>query len=248
MELTTEFGWLFAVGFVAQLVDGAIGMGYGLTASAFLATLGIPPVVASATVHAAEVATSGVSSLSHAWFRNLDRRIFLSLVLPGVAGGIVGAALLSRVPTDVIRPFVWAYLAITSIVVLGRALLRRPPLEVAAPGPALGGTAGFLDAIGGGGWGALTTSTLIARGVPARYAIGTANAAEFFVSLAISLTFWVHLEALRFDLVVALILGGAVAAPIAAWITRHVPPRVAATGVGATALALAAGGLLRSLG
>ena len=247
MELSPEFGWLLAVGFFAQLIDGSIGMGYGITASTFLATLGIPPAVTSATVHAAEIATTGVSSLSHAWFRNLDRKIFFSLLLPGVIGGVLGASLLARVPADVIRPFVWAYLLVMSLIVLGRVLLNRTPVVVGTPGPALGTVAGFLDAIGGGGWGTFTTSTMIARGIPPRYAIGTANAAEFFVTGAISTTLWFQLGSFRLDIVIALIAGGAVAAPLAAWITRHVPQKLAATTVGLVVFALGVAGLYSSL-
>jgi uncharacterized membrane protein YfcA len=249
MELAPEvgFGVLFAVGFIAQVIDGALGMGYGITASAFLVSLGLPPAVTSATIHTVEIATTGVSSLSHAWFRNLNRGIFFSLLLPGVIGGVLGATLLARTPADLIRPFVWAYLLLTSVFVLARVLLNRKPLTVGKPGPALGGVAGFLDAVGGGGWGTITTSTMIARGIPPRYAIGTANAAEFFVTVAISATLWLHLETLRWDLIVALLLGGAVAAPLAAWITKHIPQRAAATAVGLVVFALGATGLVTSL-
>lgn len=248
MELTADLGWAFAVGIIAQLIDGAIGMGYGITASAFLATLGLPPAAASATVHAAEIATTGISSLSHAWFRNLDKRIFFSLLLPGVLGGVLGASLLSYVPTEAIRPFVWCYLLLVSIFVLARVLLQKKPLVVGKPGPALGGIAGFLDAIGGGGWGTIVTSTMVARGVPPRYAIGTANAVEFFVTLSISAAFWFQLGAFRYDLVIALLLGGAVAAPVAAWVTKWVPQRAAGIAVGTAVFLLGVTGLYNSLG
>jgi len=249
MELTLspEFGWLVAVGFIAQLIDGSIGMGYGITASAFLATLGVPPALTSATVHAAEIATTGVSSASHAWFRNLDRKIFFSLLIPGVLGGIVGASLLASVPADAIRPFVWTYLLIVSIFVIAKVVLNRPPVAVGTPGPALGVTAGFLDAIGGGGWGTFTTSTMVARGVPPRYAIGTSHAVEFFVTVAVSVTLWYKLGELRYDLILALIIGGAIAAPLAAWLIRYVPRRAAAMAVGLAVFALGVTGLYNSL-
>lgn len=247
MELSGEFGWLLLVGFLAQLIDGTIGMGYGLTASAFLATLGIPPAVASATVHAAEVATTGLSGLSHAWFRNLDRRIFFSLLLPGVAGGITGALLLTQVPGERLRPFVWAYLLVISLLLLARVLWNRSAFSVARPGPALGASAGFLDAVGGGGWGTITTSTMVARGTPPRYAIGTANAVEFFVTIAISVTLWVGLGSFRWDLIIALLIGGAAAAPLAGWITQRVPQRASAVAVGLAVFALGVGGLYGTL-
>ena len=247
MTLSPEFPWLVAVGFVAQLIDGCVGMGYGITSSAILATLGIPPAVTSATVHAAEVVTAGVSSVSHAWFRNIDRKIFFSLLVPGVLGGIVGASVLAHAPTPIVRPFVWGYLLITSLVVLSRVILKRTPLEVKAQGPALGAVAGFLDAIGGGGWGTIVTSTMVARGVSPRYAIGTANAVDFFVALATSLALWFQLGQMRYDMVLALLIGGATAAPIAAYVTRHVPQRAAATAVGVFVFLLGATGLFHTL-
>jgi uncharacterized membrane protein YfcA len=247
MTLSSEFPWLIAVGFAAQLIDGMVGMGYGICCSAILATLGVPPAAASMTVHAAEVVTSGVSSVSHAWFRNIDRKIFFSLLLPGVIGGIVGASVLAHVPTRAVRPFVWGYLLVTSLVVLSRVILKRTPLSVQAHGPTLGGVAGFLDAVGGGGWGTIVTSTMIARGVSPRYAIGTSNAVDFFVALATSVALWFQIGQMRYDMVFALLIGGATAAPVAAWVTRHVPQRAAATAVGLVVFVLGAAGLFRTL-
>lgn len=247
MAVAPALPWLITIGFAAQLIDGCVGMGYGICSSTILATLGVPPALTSATVHAAEFVTAGVSSVSHAWFRNIDRRIFLSLLLPGVIGGVVGASVLTHVPTPFIRPFVWGYLLITSLVVLTRVILNRTPITVQAQGPGLGAIAGFLDAVGGGGWGTIVTSTMIARGVPSRYAIGTANAVVFFVAFATSVTLWLQLRSMRYDLVLGLLLGGAAAAPIAAWITRHVPHRTAAITVGLLVFALGVTGLFRTL-
>jgi uncharacterized protein len=243
--MTPEFGWLVAVGFAAQLVNGSVGMGYGLVTSACLAALGFPPALTSAAVHGALVATTGVSSASHAWFRNLDRKVFFCLLVPGVIGGVVGASLLAHVPTRIIQPFVWGYLLITSLFVLGRVILHRKP--VALHGRVLGAVAGFLDAVGGGGWGTITTSTLIARGVPPRFAIGTANAVEFFVTLAISITLWFQIGPVRYDVVLALLIGGAAAAPLSAWLTSHTPDRAAATAVGLLVFLLGAAGLFATL-
>jgi uncharacterized membrane protein YfcA len=243
--VTPEFGWLVAVGFAAQLVNGSVGMGYGLVTSACLAALGFPPALTSAAVHGALVATTGVSSASQAWFRNLDRKVFFSLLVPGVIGGVVGASLLAHVPTRIIQPFVWGYLLITSLFVLGRVILRRKPLALHSR--VLGAVAGFLDAIGGGGWGTITTSTLIARGLPPRFAIGTANAVEFFVTLAISVTLWFQIGPVRYDVVLALLIGGAAAAPLSAWLTSHTPARAAATAVGLLVFLLGAAGLFATL-
>jgi len=247
MTISPAFPWLIAVGFLAQLIDGSVGMGYGICSSTILATLGIPPAVTSSTVHAAEVVTSGVSSVSHAWFRNIDRGIFFSLLIPGVIGGIVGASVLAHVPTRIVQPFVWAYLLVTSLVVLFRVILLRTPITVKAQGPGLGAVAGFLDAIGGGGWGTIVTSTMIARGVMPRYAIGTANAVVFFVALATSIALWFQLGQTRYDLVLALLIGGAAAAPLAAWVTCHVPRRAAAIAVGVFLFALGVTGLFDTL-
>jgi uncharacterized protein len=248
MTGSPEFPWLILVGFVAQLIDGCVGMGYGISTSAILAMMGVPPAVTSATVHAAEVVTSGVSGASHAWFRNIDRKIFFSLLVPGILGGIVGASVLAHIPAHIVRPFVWAYLLVTSLVVLSRVILKRTAaLPVPAQGPALGGVAGFLDAVGGGGWGTIVTSTMIARGVPPRYAIGTSNAVDFFVAVATSLALWFQIGHVRYDMVIALLIGGVVAAPAAAWVTRCVPQRVAAAAVGLIAFVLGATGLFLTL-
>ncbi len=246
MHLTSDFGWLVIIGLVAQLVDGWLGMGFGLTASAFLAALGLPPAVTSATVHAAQVATTGASTLSHGWFRNLDRKVFWPLLLAAVVCGVIGASVLARVPPEAIRPFVWAYLLLTSSLVLGRVLLNRPSLAMGKRGPLVGGIAGFLDAVGGGGWGTLMASTLFAR-AESSSAIAAARCVEFFVTIAVTVTLWVYLGALRYDLVIALWIGAAAGAPLAAWITRQGPQRAVAMAVGLAVVALGVTGLVASL-
>jgi uncharacterized protein len=241
------FHWLVIIGFVAQLIDGCAGMGYGISSSTMLGMLGIPPPMTSAVVHTAEVVTAGVSGASHAWFRNIDKRLFFSLVVTGVIGGIAGARVVTHVPTRIIRPLVWFYLLLTSLFVLGRVILKRTPVMPKAQSPWLGGIAGFLDAVGGGGWGTIVTSTMIARGVPPRYAIGTANAVVFFVAFSVALTLWLQIGFAHYDMVLGLLIGGAAAAPFAAWATRHVPHRVAAVGVGVLVFILGASGLYRTL-
>lgn len=245
--LSPEFWPLVLVGFAAQLIDGALGMAYGVSASAFLTTMGHPPAFVSATVHAAEVVTTGASGLSHAWFKNLDRKIFFKLVLPGMVGGALGAWLLGTLDGDLLKPFVWTYLLLTGILLLRRASRPSEPQLARAPSHALGGIAGFLDAVGGGGWGTVTTPTLIARGVPPRYAIGTANAAEFFVTLTISITFLFTFDWRRFDLVIALLGGGVLAAPLGALIAKHVAPRLAMLAIGLLVVGLAINGLVLAL-
>jgi uncharacterized membrane protein YfcA len=160
-----------------------------------------------------------------------------------MAGGALGAWLLTTIDGEMLKPFVWAYLMCTGVLLLRRAWSRSEPGLARAPSHALGGIAGFLDAVGGGGWGTMTTPTLIARGVPPRYAIGTTNAAEFFVTLTISITFLFTFDWRRFDLVIALLGGGVIAAPLGAWMAKHVPPRAAMIAVGLLVVGLAVNGL-----
>ena len=223
--LSPEFWPLVLVGFLAQLIDGALGMAYGVSASAFLATMGHPPAFVSATVHAAEVVTTGASGISHAWFRNLDRKIFFRLVLPGMAGGALGAYLLTSLDGAILRPLVWGWLFLMGILLLRRAFRRDEPGLARAPSHALGGVAGFLDAIGGGGWGTVCTPTLIARGVP--------------------ITFLFTFDWQRYDLVIALLGGGVIAAPLGAWVAKHVPPRTAIIAVGLVVTGLSVHGIIR---
>lgn len=247
MNLSPDFGWLLVAGLVAQLVGRTVGLGYGLTASTILATLGLPPALASATVHGAVVIRCGVLSTTNGWFRHLDRGVFWSLLIPGVAGGVAGASLLTQISAETLRPLVWAYLLVTSLFVLGRLILNRPPLTPAAPKVALGAAAGALDAIGGGGWGALIASSLVARGLPQEIAVRIANAVETFVAAAICVTLGIHFGPPPLDLVAALLIGGAVGTPLATWVIRNVPQRPAVISVALVVFALGTTGLVTSL-
>lgn len=244
-DLPPEFLVFVLVGMAAQLVDGALGMAYGVTSTSLLLALGLPPPVASASVHAAEVATTGVSGLSHGLFGNVDRRLMWSLVLPGVAGAVLGAWLLSQLDWAWLRPLVSAYLLALGALLVWRAWrgLRRE----ARPGGRgwLGLVAGFLDAVGGGGWGPLTTSSLMARHLEPRIAIGTANAAEFFVSLAASVVFLAALGVSHVHVVLGLLVGGVLVAPFAAWLARRVPARPMMAVVGGVVCAVSLFNLLR---
>lgn len=244
-DLPPEFLVFVLVGMAAQLVDGALGMAYGVTSTSLLLALGLPPPVASASVHAAEVATTGVSGLSHGLFGNVDRRLLWSLVLPGVAGAVLGAWLLSQLDWAWLRPLVSAYLLALGALLVWRAWrgLRRE----ARPGGRgwLGLVAGFLDAVGGGGWGPLTTSSLMARHLEPRIAIGTANAAEFFVSLAASAVFLAALGVSHVHVVLGLLVGGVLVAPFAAWLARRVPARPMMAVVGGVVCAVSLFNLLR---
>ena len=234
-----------AIGFFAQLVDGALGMAFGVIASSSLIATGAPPAIASAAVHAAEIVTTAVSGGSHVWNRNVDRRLFLQLVIPGAAAGAVGAYILTGVPEEIIKPVVTVYLAGMAVLIFARGLgwgLRRwrPPT------PLIGAGGGFLDAIGGGGWGPLVASTLIATGDNPRRSVGSVNVAEFFIAITVSATFLTQLDLARYGKpVIGLIIGGAMAAPLAGYLLRIMPMRVALILVGVVVAALSVLNLVR---
>ncbi|HEY7382110.1 MAG TPA: sulfite exporter TauE/SafE family protein [Beijerinckiaceae bacterium] len=214
------------IGFAAQLIDGAIGMAYGLASSMVLISMGVPPATASASVHTAEIFTTAASAASHWKAGNVDMRLFRRLVIPGVIGGAAGAYLLTSAPGATIRPMVAAYLGLMGLVILWRAFNRRygaarEPKRVEA----LGLAGGFLDAIGGGGWGPLVTSSLVGQGAKARHAIGSTNAAEFLVTITISATFVLTIGLELWPIILGLVIGGLLAAPFAAYVTRALPDR-----------------------
>jgi uncharacterized membrane protein YfcA len=215
------------IGFVAQMIDGAIGMAYGVTASSVLLSLGVPPATASACVHAAETFTTGASGLAHWRFGNVDRQLLLRLAIPGMIGGAIGAYVLAELPGEALKPFISAYLLLLGVFIVWKALAVRP-LEAPAPRAVapLGLFGGVLDAIGGGGWGPIVTSTLLGQGTTPRYAIGTVNIAEFFVTLTISTTFFLTVGLSLWPIIAGLIIGGVIAAPFAAIATKHIPDKV----------------------
>lgn len=218
--------WFFIlVGFVAQLIDGALGMAYGLCASSLLLGYGVAPAAASATVHAAEVVTTGFSAASHSYFGNIDKALFKRLVVPGIAGAALGAYILAALPGDSLRPFIAAYLFFVGLVVLAKAFREMPPLSVTKHVAPLGFGGAFIDAIGGGGWGPVVATTLLARGSHARTTIGTVNAVEFFVTLTASVVFMLTLGVTHWRIIAGLAIGGALAAPIGAYAVKRVPFR-----------------------
>ncbi|NKE45825.1 sulfite exporter TauE/SafE family protein [Roseomonas frigidaquae] len=236
-----------AVGFLAQVIDGAIGMAYGLTATSVLVSLGTHPAVASASVHAAEIFTTGASGFAHWRLKNVDARLLARLALPGIAGGIAGALLASALPMQIIRPLVSAYLLGMGGLILWRAL-RPPQSRPGRPVTLLGLAGGFLDAAGGGGWGPIVTSTLIGRGDVPRIAIGSTNAAEFFVALAITIAFFSAIGLELWQAILGLVLGGVLAAPFAALIARHLPARKLMLLVGVVIMLLSLRNLAAAVG
>ncbi len=246
--MDSEFAFFVMVGLIGQLVDGALGMAYGLTCTSVLLAQGISPAAASAAVHTAEVFTSGASGASHLFFGNVSRQLFWRLALPGAIGGIIGATALSHLPADLLRPWVLGYLLIMGALVVARAFGRRLQTPSKKGVPALGLVAGTLDAVGGGGWGPLASSTLLARGGQPRFVIGSVNAAEFVVTVATTGAFIASLGFGHGKIVLGLIVGGVIAAPLAAWLVRFAPHKPMMIAVGLLIMGLAVFGLTGTLG
>ncbi len=220
---TQEFILYIVAGFIAQLIDGALGMGYGVTASSVLLSLGVPPAAASATVHAAECFTTGASALSHRAFGNVDSMLFRKLLLPAVMGAILGAYILSNFPGEKFRPYIAGYLMLIGIVIIIKAFREFPPREVISQLVPVGFIGAFVDAVGGGGWGPIVASNLIVRGNDIRKTVGSVNAVEFFVTLSASVTFVLTLGFSNWRIILGLAVGGVVAAPLGAWLAKHIP-------------------------
>lgn len=232
MELDGHFFWFVVAGFVAQLIDGALGMAYGVSASSLLLSFGLPPAVVSATVHAAECFSTGASAISHRAFGNVNTALFRRLLVPAVLGAVVGAYLLASFPGEAMKPVIAVYLLVMGAVIIVKAFREFPPRTVSTHLVPLGFVGAFVDAVGGGGWGPIVASTLIARGNDVRSTVGSVNAVEFFVTVAASLTFLVTIGLSNWSIILALALGGLLAAPLGAWACRHVPVRPFMIGVG----------------
>ncbi|MGQ3138370.1 MAG: hypothetical protein CVT78_07935 [Alphaproteobacteria bacterium HGW-Alphaproteobacteria-17] len=237
------------IGFAAQLVDGALGMAFGVICNTLLvAVLGVPPATASARIHVVEIFTTGASGLSHLFHRNIDWPLFFRLLVPGVIGGVLGAYVLTSLHAEVVKPFVLGYLVLIGIWLLVRGLLYPPKIskpKVVAPLAVVGG---FLDAAGGGGWGPVVTSNLLVQGGEPRKIVGTVNSVEFFLAVAVSIAFIANLgfeEILGPTL--GLIIGGVAAAPLGAYMAKRFSPKVMLVMVGVVLTATSAFGLYRAL-
>ncbi|MBN1876644.1 MAG: sulfite exporter TauE/SafE family protein [Anaerolineae bacterium] len=224
------------VGFIAQMIDGALGMAYGVSSTTFLLGVGVLPAVASACVHTSEIFTTAVSGFSHLQFGNIDKRLFTKLVVPGVLGGIIGAYLLTLEQISaIIKPFVSTYLLVMGIVILWKSFHKSQEREVTRFLVPLGVIGGFFDAMGGGGWGPIVTTTVVARGHNPRTTIGSVNAAEFFVTFVQAIVFIVTIPNLltqHWPVIVGLLVGGMIAAPLAAFGCKKLSPRALMTVVG----------------
>jgi uncharacterized protein len=246
---------LALVGLGAQLVDGSLGMAYGVTSTTLLLAIGTNPATASATIHLAEIGTTLASGLSHWKFGNVDWRVVAKVGLPGAIGAFLGATVLANLATEVAAPVMSLILVSLGVYLLIRFTLRGvdrrhlgKPVRKRFLGP-LGLVAGFVDATGGGGWGPVGTPALLASGrMEPRKVIGSIDTSEFLVALAASLGFLIALgsQGIDFAWVLALLIGGLIAAPIAAWLVRHVPPRMLGSLVGGIIVITNTRTLLRS--
>lgn len=220
---TPSLFFYIIVGLCAQLVDGALGMAYGATSSSLLLGLGVSPAVSSASVHVAEVFTTGASGFAHFKLGNVNKKLFLCLLIPGMIGAISGAWLLSdKIDGDLIKPFISVYLMILGIIVIRKGLsekIKKSKTKRIGPLAFIGG---FMDAIGGGGWGPIVTSTLLSKGRSVPYTIGSVNAAEFFISLSSATTFILFTGISGWQVIIGLVIGGVIASPFAAVLVRKI--------------------------
>src|SRR6185436_18171505 len=222
-----------AVGFLAQAVDGALGMAYGVTATTFLLGAGASPAAASASVHIAEIFTTGFSGVAHLKYGNVNRQLFLRLLVPGMVGAVLGAIFITQFDGKVLRPYVTAYLLLMGLYILSKAFrtLRARTGEPAHVGK-LAAFGGFVDAAGGGGWGPVVTSTLVGSGRDPRTTIGSVNFAEFFITVATAGAFTLLAGPGTWVLVAGLVVGGLFAAPFAALLCRRLRARTLLIAVG----------------
>jgi uncharacterized membrane protein YfcA len=248
------FDWLdllpfVGAGFAAQLVDGALGMAFGVISNTLLISLGVAPAAASAGVHTVETFTTCVSGISHIAQRNVDWKLLARLTLPGVIGAAVGAYILTQIDGATAKPFVLAYLALIGLFLVWRGVRYPPhqrPAKVVEP-LALAG--GFLDAAGGGGWGPVVTGNLLVQGADPRRTIGTVNTSEFLVTLTSALTFIAALGLAALTVAtLGLLIGGILAAPVGAWLVKHIPPKPLLVMVGMLLTVTSAYGVYRALG
>ena len=222
-----------AVGLLAQIIDGALGMAYGVTSTTFLLATGVSPAVASASVHIAEVFTTGVSGIAHVKLGNVNKNLFLRLLIPGITGAVVGAVVLSSIDGKILKPYISIYLLIMGIYIISKVFrkiqaAKHEPRHVAK----LALFGGFVDAVGGGGWGPVVTTTLVGTGYNPRATIGTVNFAEFFLTFASAIAFSILVGEGPWPIVAGLVFGGLFAAPFAAFLCKKLHARTLMVMVG----------------
>ncbi|WP_430434972.1 sulfite exporter TauE/SafE family protein [Methyloversatilis sp.] len=244
-----EFLKAAAVGFIAQSIDGALGMAYGISATTFLLGTGASPAVASASVHIAEIFTTGLSGLSHLRLGNVNRKLMLKLLIPGVIGGVLGALVVTKFDGAALKPWISGYLLVMGIYVLAKAWRhRRKPAQEPKHVAKLALFGGFVDAAGGGGWGPVVTTSLVGAGQDPRRTIGSVNFAEFFIAIASAGAFVIFIDAAPWATVAGLVAGGMFAAPLAAFLCRALPARALLVLVGTLISGLSAYNLMKALG
>ncbi|MGB8191711.1 MAG: TSUP family transporter, partial [Chitinophagaceae bacterium] len=234
-ELDQQFYWMILAGFLAQLVDGALGMGYGVICAIVLLSTGVNLPAISGSIHTAEMFSSAASGYSHYKFGNVNKKLFKALVIPGVIGAILGAILLSKLGDEYgqfVRPVLAGYTLFLGIKIFTAAFRKREKAKKVKRVGWLAGAGGFLDSFGGGGWGPLVTSTLISKGQSPRFVIGSVSITEFFVTLASALTFFSLLGISHWQMIAGLIIGGLIAAPIAARLAGKLPLKTMLIAVG----------------
>jgi uncharacterized membrane protein YfcA len=229
-SLDSAFILILLAGFLAQLVDGALGMGYGVTSATILLSAGVNPAVISGSIHTAEMFASGASGYSHYKFGNVNKKLFRALLIPGIAGAIAGAALLVWLGNsfgNYIRPVIAGYTLILGVKFILNAFREKKPRKKFRHHRILAGIGGFFDSFGGGGWGPIVTSTLISNGRSHKYVVGSVSLTEFFVTLASAFTFFTLIGLSHWQTILALIIGGLIAAPIAARLAGRLPRKTA---------------------
>lgn len=227
-NIDKSFYLFMLAGFLAQMVDGAVGMGYGVTSTSLLMSMGVPPAAISGSVHTAEIFSSAASGYSHYKFGNVNKKLFKVLVIPGVLGAVAGAGMLVWMGDkygNLIKPFLAAYCMILGFRILYQAYKRNKKNKKVKKAGWLAGAGGFLDSFGGGGWGPLVTSTLISKGRSPQYVIGSVSLSEFFVTLSSAMSFFVFIGITHWQVIMGLMIGGAVAAPLAAKLAGKLPVR-----------------------
>lgn len=227
-NIDKSFYLFMLAGFLAQMVDGAVGMGYGVTSTSMLMSMGVPPAAISGSVHTAEIFSSAASGYSHYKFGNVNKKLFKVLVIPGVLGAVAGAGMLVWMGDkygNLIKPFLAAYCMVLGFRILYQAYKRNKKNKKVKRAGWLAGAGGFLDSFGGGGWGPLVTSTLISKGRSPQYVIGSVSLSEFFVTLSSAMSFFVFIGITHWQVIMGLMIGGAVAAPLAAKLAGKLPVR-----------------------
>ena len=246
---TTSFVLMVLTGFIAQMADGSLGMGYGTISTTFLLAMGVNPAIVSSRVHSARVFSSGVSGYSHHRFGNINKKLFQALVLPGIIGAVTGAvlAVIAKEYAIYVKIPLSIYTIYLGYYIIQKAFKKRNPQDKVTHAGWLASAGGFMDAFAGGGWGALVTSTLVSKRKNTRYVIGSVCLAEFFVVFASATTFFILLKHIPIFDVAGLIIGGVIAAPIAARLVGKLPVKTMLIAVGILVIGTSSNTLIRAI-